>query len=127
MFLFLPLVAIAPVAVVLAVVLAVIGFIDAQADVGMNAVGVRVEEAVGRSVMTRLHGLWETGHTDRVRGERSSRPRRPRSRSQLLIVSVIGVGSALYAGRLIPDATPRRREASDQPACHRADAGRRSP
>ena len=106
----LPLIAIAPVAVVLALVLAVIGFIDAQADVGMNAVGVRVEEAVGRSVMTRLHGLWSLGT---LIGSGTSAvavlvglglgP-------QLLIVSVIGAGAALYAGRLIPDAAPRRRE-----------------
>ena len=75
----LPLIAIAPVAVVLALVLAGIGFIDAQADVGMNAVGVRVEEAVGRSVMTRLHGLWSLGTLIGSGCERTGRPGRPRS------------------------------------------------
>lgn len=109
-YLVLPLIAIAPVAVVLALVLAVIGFIDAQADVGMNAVGVRVEEAVGRSVMTRLHGLWSLGTLIGSGASALTVLFGLGLGTQLLIVSVIGVGSALYAGLLIPDAAPRRRE-----------------
>jgi hypothetical protein len=46
---------------VFALVVGTFSFIDAQTDVGMNAVGVRVEEQVGRSIMTRLHGLWSLG------------------------------------------------------------------
>lgn len=57
----LPLIAVVPTAAWLAMTLAVLGFVDAQTDVGMNAVGVRVEEQVGRSIMTRLHGLWSLG------------------------------------------------------------------
>jgi predicted MFS family arabinose efflux permease len=57
----LPLIAVAPNAAVFALVLALFSFLDAQTDVGMNAVGVRVEEQVGRSIMTRLHGLWSLG------------------------------------------------------------------
>ena len=109
-YLILPLIAIAPVAVVLALVLAGIGFIDAQADVGMNAVGVRVEEAVGRSVMTRLHGLWSLGTLIGSGASALAVLVGLGLGTQLLIVSVIGVGSALYAGLLIPDASPRRRE-----------------
>jgi predicted MFS family arabinose efflux permease len=109
-YLVLPLIAIAPVAVVLALVLAVIGFIDAQADVGMNAVGVRVEEAVGRSVMTRLHGLWSLGTLIGSGASALTVLFGLGLGTQLLIVSVIGVGSALYAGLLIPEAAPRRRE-----------------
>jgi predicted MFS family arabinose efflux permease len=106
----LPLIAVAPVALVLALVLAIIGFIDAQADVGMNAVGVRVEEAVGRSVMTRLHGLWSLGTLVGSGFSALAVLVGIDLGIQLLIVSVIGLGTALYAARLIPETAPRRRE-----------------
>ena len=109
-YLILPLVAVAPVAVVLALVLAIIGFIDAQADVGMNAVGVRVEEAVGRSVMTRLHGLWSLGTLIGSGASALAVLVGLGLGPQLLVVSVIGIGAALVAGRLIPETAPRRRE-----------------
>ena len=106
----LPLIAVAPVALVLALVLAIIGFIDAQADVGMNAVGVRVEEAVGRSVMTRLHGLWSLGTLLGSGFSALAVVVGIELGIQLLIVSVIGLVTALYAARLIPETAPRRRE-----------------
>lgn len=106
----LPLIAVAPVALVLALVLAIIGFIDAQADVGMNAVGVRVEEAVGQSVMTRLHGLWSLGTLIGSGFSALAVLVGIDLGIQLVIVSVIGLGTALYAARLIPETAPRRRE-----------------
>lgn len=106
----LPLIAVAPEALVLALVLAVIGFLDAQADVGMNAVGVRVEEAVGRSVMTRLHGLWSLGTLIGAGFSALAVLVGINLGVQLLIVSVVGLGTALYAARLIPETAPRRRE-----------------
>ena len=106
----LPLIAVAPGALVLALVLAIIGFIDAQADVGMNAVGVRVEEAVGRSVMTRLHGLWSLGTLIGSGFSALAVLAGIDLGIQLVIVSVIGLGTALYAARLIPETAPRRRE-----------------
>ena len=109
-YLVLPLIAVAPEALILALVLAVIGFIDAQADVGMNAVGVRVEEAVGRSVMTRLHGLWSLGTLIGSGFSALAVLVGIDLGLQLLIVSVIGLGTALYAARLIPETAPRRRE-----------------
>lgn len=109
-YLFLPLIAVAPVAALLALVLAIIGFIDAQADVGMNAVGVRVEEAVGRSMMTRLHGLWSLGTLVGAGVSALAVLVGVGLGPQLLIISVIGIGTALFARRLIPEAPPRRRE-----------------
>ena len=106
----LPLIAVAPVALVLALVLAIIGFIDAQADVGMNAVGVRVEEAVGQSVMTRLHGLWSLGTLIGSGFSALAVLVGIDLGIQLVIVSVIGLGTALCAARLIPETAPRRRE-----------------
>ncbi len=109
-YLALPLIAVAPEALVLALILAIIGFIDAQADVGMNAVGVRVEEAVGRSVMTRLHGLWSLGTLIGSGFSALAVLVGIDLGIQLLIVSAIGLGTALYAARLIPETAPRRRE-----------------
>jgi MFS family permease len=109
-YLFLPLVAVVPTAVVLAIVLAAMGFLDANADVGMNAVGVRVEEAHGRSVMTRLHGLWSLGTLIGSGVSALAVLAGIDFGLQLSIVSIIGIGTALYALRLIPDAPPRARE-----------------
>lgn len=57
----LPLIAFAPGAVALAAAVFVISLADAVADVGMNALAVRIQEARSRSVFTRLHGLWSVG------------------------------------------------------------------
>jgi predicted MFS family arabinose efflux permease len=107
---FLPLIAIVPTAIWLAIVLAMIGFVDAQADVGMNAVGVRVEESVGRSVMTRLHGLWSLGTLIGSGFSALAVLVGLGLGPQLLIAAVIGIGAAVYAGRLIPETAPRPRE-----------------
>lgn len=109
-YLFLPLVAVAPTAALLALVLAVMGFLDANADVGMNAVGVRVEEAHGRSVMTRLHGLWSLGTLIGSGVSALAVLIGVDFLTQLSIISVLGIGTALFAMRLIPDAPPRARQ-----------------
>ncbi|HET9204456.1 MAG TPA: MFS transporter [Acidimicrobiia bacterium] len=109
-YLFLPLVAVAPTAALLALVLAVMGFLDANADVGMNAVGVRVEEAHGRSVMTRLHGLWSLGTLIGSGVSALAVLVGVDFVTQLSIISVLGIGTALFAMRLIPDAPPRARQ-----------------
>ncbi len=108
-YLFLPLIAVAPSAPLLALTLAFMGFVDAQADVGMNAVGVRVEEEVGRSVMTRLHGLWSLGTLVGSGFSAVAILIGLGLGSQLLILSIIGVAVAVYAARLIPDSAPRPR------------------
>jgi MFS family permease len=109
-YLFLPLVAVVPTAPVLAVVLAAMGFLDANADVGMNAVGVRVEERLGRSVMTRLHGLWSLGTLIGSGVSALAVLTGVGFGLQLSIISIFGIGTAIYALRLIPDAPPRARE-----------------
>jgi predicted MFS family arabinose efflux permease len=109
-YLFLPLVAVVPTALLLAGVLAVMGLLDAPADVGMNAVGVRVEEAHGRSVMTRLHGLWSLGTVIGSGVSALAVLTGIGLGLQLSIISLLGIGTALYAARLIPDAPPRVRE-----------------
>ncbi|GAA2712269.1 MULTISPECIES: MFS transporter [Streptomyces] len=41
--------------------LAVYGAASGMADVAMNALGVRTEERLGRSIMSGLHGMWSAG------------------------------------------------------------------
>lgn len=43
------------------VVQALVGLTDGVQDVAMNAEGVRLDAAFGRSIMNRLHGVWSVG------------------------------------------------------------------
>ncbi|HSO48911.1 MAG TPA: hypothetical protein VLS86_00070 [Acidimicrobiia bacterium] len=107
LYLILPFIAVAPTATVLAVVLATMGFIDAQADVGMNAVGIRVEEAVGRSIMTRLHGLWSLGTLVGAGASALFVLAGIDLLLQLVILAVLGLITTLVAARLVPESPPR--------------------
>jgi MFS family permease len=58
-----PLIAFAPTAVVLLVLLTSLGVLDVCNDVAMNAQGVIVQQRLGRSIMNRLHAMWSLGFT----------------------------------------------------------------
>jgi len=58
-----PLIAFAPHAAVLMVLLTVLGTFDVFNDVAMNAQGVMAQEQLGRQIMNRLHGMWSLGFT----------------------------------------------------------------
>ncbi|GAB7185135.1 MFS transporter [Kitasatospora sp. Ki12] len=53
--------ALAPSLPVLCAVLLVYGATAGMADVAMNAQGVEIEERLGRSIMSGLHGMWSAG------------------------------------------------------------------
>lgn len=57
----LPALAVGTSAVMFTAVLCLIAITDALADVGMNAFAGRIEAARGRSIFSRLHGLWSVG------------------------------------------------------------------
>lgn len=109
LYLALPLISVVPSAGLLAVVLGLMGFIDAQADVGMNAVGIRVEEGVGRSIMTRLHGLWSLGTLIGSGLSALAILIGLALDAQLAIVAGAGLVMVFLASRLIPDRPPRDR------------------
>jgi MFS family permease len=109
LYLILPFVAVAPTAALLAVVLALMGFVDSQADVGMNAVGIRVEEGLGRSIMTRLHGLWSLGTLVGSGVSALAVLLGIGLGPQLVTVSLVGLATVLVAARLIPESVPRTR------------------
>jgi predicted MFS family arabinose efflux permease len=103
----LPLIAVVPTPFLLGALLAILGFVDAQADVGMNAVGVRVEESVGRSIMTRLHGLWSLGTLVGSGLSALAVLAGIGLGRQLLAVSFVGLMTIAYARRLVPETAPR--------------------
>lgn len=109
LFALVPLLAVVPSAALLSLLLAVMGVIDAQADVGMNAVGVRIDEAVGRSIMTRLHGLWSLGTLVGSGVSAIAILAGIGLGPQLVAVSVVGMVIVLVARPLIPDLAPRPR------------------
>ncbi len=58
-----PLIAFAPTALVLLLLLTTLGVLDVCNDVAMNAQGVIVQQRLGRSIMNRLHAMWSLGFT----------------------------------------------------------------
>jgi predicted MFS family arabinose efflux permease len=58
-----PLIAFAPNALVLLLLLTTLGTLDVCNDVAMNAQGVIVQQRLGRSIMNRLHAMWSLGFT----------------------------------------------------------------
>jgi predicted MFS family arabinose efflux permease len=107
LFALLPLIAVVPTPFFFGALLAVLGFIDAQTDVGMNAVGVRVEESVGRSIMTRLHGLWSLGTLIGAGLSALALFAGVGLGPQLVALSLVGLVVIAFAARLVPDAAPR--------------------
>jgi MFS family permease len=107
LFLALPLISVVPTAALLSALLAIMGLLDALADVGMNAVGIRVEESVGRSIMTRLHGLWSLGTLVGSGVAAVAILIGVELGAHLAVVSVVGLAAVIAANRLIPDTRPR--------------------
>jgi predicted MFS family arabinose efflux permease len=105
----LPLIAVASNAATFAVVVAVFSFLDAQTDVGMNAVGVRVEEQVGRSIMTRLHGLWSLGTLVGSGVSVLAVSAGIGLLQHLMAASLAGLIVVGFASRLVPSAPVRKR------------------
>ncbi|MGA8040816.1 MAG: hypothetical protein WCA93_11980 [Acidimicrobiia bacterium] len=104
----LPLLALARGPLTLAAALGTIGFIDSNADVGMNAIGVRVEEVAGRSIMTRLHGIWSLGTLAGSAAAAIAIVLGLGLGPQLLGVSLLGAASVVIASPMISDAPGRR-------------------
>ena len=107
LFALLPLIAVVPTPFLFGALLAVLGFVDAQTDVGMNAVGVRVEESVGRSIMTRLHGLWSLGTLVGSGLAALAVFAGVGLGPQLVALSLAGLVVIAFAARLVPNTAPR--------------------
>lgn len=103
----LPLLAIAPSAIAFAIVIGVVAVVDSIADVGMNAFAVRVEEARGGSIFSRLHGVWSLGALLGATISTAAVASRIGLDAQLVATAVVGLAAVIWAGRLLPE--PGRR------------------
>jgi MFS family permease len=84
-----PLIAFAPHAVVLLLLLTTLGVLDVCNDVAMNAQGVIVQQRVGRSIMNRLHAMWSLGFTGGAVVGSAASAAGASVRAQLVTVGVI--------------------------------------
>lgn len=113
-----PLIAFAPSAVVLLLLLTTLGALDVCNDVAMNAQGVIVQNRLGRSIMNRLHAMWSLGFTGGALVGSAASAVGASVRAQLLVVGAIMFVTVVVVRRwLVPVDPP-----PNAPA-HTADAG----
>jgi predicted MFS family arabinose efflux permease len=100
----LPLLGSAPTAGLVFATLIVIGAFDGLTDVAMNAQAVELQRRVGRSIITRFHGVWSAGAV--AGGIVASRAAAAgvSIRTQLLVTAAVLVATTVVAGfSLLPD------------------------
>jgi len=100
----LPLMGIAPTALLVFCSLIILGSLDGLTDVAMNAQAVELQRRVGRSIITRFHALWSAGAvTGGIIASRAAAAGIS-LRTQLLITAAVLVATTLIAARwLLPD------------------------
>jgi predicted MFS family arabinose efflux permease len=109
-----PLIAFAPTAVVLLLLLTTLGALDVCNDVAMNAQGVIVQQRLGRSIMNRLHAMWSLGFTAGAVVGSATSAAGVSVRAQLVTVgAILFVTVAVVRRWLIPVDPPPNAEASD--------------
>jgi MFS family permease len=107
-----PLIAFAPNAVVLLLLLTTLGVLDVCNDVAMNAQGVIVQQRVGRSIMNRLHAMWSLGFTGGAVVGSAASAAGASVRAQLVTVGVILLITVVVIRRwLIPVDPPPNADA----------------
>lgn len=119
-----PLIAFAPHALVLLVLLTLLGAFDVFNDVAMNTQAVMVQERSGRQIMNRLHGMWSLGFTGGAVLGSVARAAELDVRVHLTVVGAVLLGTVLVCRRwFIPVDDPH-----DEPAEVASGAtGRRRP
>ena len=110
-----PLIAFAPTAVVLLVLLTSLGVLDVCNDVAMNAQGVIVQQRLGRSIMNRLHAMWSLGFTAGALIGSAASAAGASVRGQLLVVgAMLFITVSVVRRWLIPvDPPPNAAEAAE--------------
>ena len=107
-----PLIAFAPNAVVLLLLLTTLGVLDVCNDVAMNAQGVIVQQRLGRSIMNRLHAMWSLGFTGGAVVGSAASTAGASVRAQLVTVGVILFITVVAVRRwLIPEDPPPNADA----------------
>jgi predicted MFS family arabinose efflux permease len=112
-----PLIAFAPNAVMLLVLLTALGALDVCNDVAMNAQGVIVQQRLGRSIMNRLHAMWSLGFTGGAIVGSAASAAGASVRAQLVTVGVILFITVVVVRRwLIPVDPPPNADATSDAA-----------
>ena len=104
--------ALAPNLPVFAVSLLLFGACAGTADVAMNAQGVEVEERLGRSIMSGLHGMWSVGCLLASGVGVLAAARNWDARIHLGVMAVVLIGVGLVACRGLLDVRPEPEEAA---------------
>lgn len=101
----LPLIAIAPVAGILFLVLIGIGIMDGLTDVAMNTQALQLQDSLHRSVINRMHAIWSVGTLSGGIGSSLAATFEVSLSTQLTVTSLILITATVIAGtRLIPEA-----------------------
>ena len=101
--LLLPLVGLAPLAVVLFAVLLLVGVSDSLTDVAMNVSGIEVQRRLGRPVLSSMHAVWSVGAVlGGLVGTAAAGLRVPVA-LHLAVVAASLAGAALAVARAVPD------------------------
>lgn len=101
----LPLIAVAPVAAILFLVLIGIGIMDGLTDVAMNTQALQFQDSLHRSVINRMHAIWSIGTLTGGIGSSLAATFQISLGTQLTVTSVILIAATVTAGtRLIPEA-----------------------
>lgn len=117
MFLTLPLIGLVPSMLVLMPILFVFGMGNGGMDVSMNAQGIEVERAVGRSIMSSLHGFFSLGAVIGAGGGALAASLNAPPFAHFLIVTAIGLTVlARVRSWLIPDIKEPRGDGAPTPA-----------
>jgi len=95
----LPLIAVAPAATSMFVVLGVLGALDGLTDVAMNAQAVRLQRSTGRRVISRFHALWSLGAVSGSLIASRAAAADVSLRAQLLVTAAALATTALVTGR----------------------------
>ncbi|WP_245859208.1 MFS transporter [Luteimicrobium subarcticum] len=110
----------APSAAWFAVAIFLAGFFDAVVDVAQNVAGIRVQDAVGRSILSSMHALWSLGGVASGALSTAAAASGLSMRGYLVGVAVVCVGLVALGGVLIgpwasaPEQAPE--PADDAPA-----------
>ncbi len=123
-----PLIAFAPHAAVLLVLLTALGTLDVFNDVAMNSQGVMVQERLRRPIMNRLHGMWSLGFTGGALVGSAARAAEIDIRVHLTIIGAMLLGTVLTVRRwLIPADTSHDPTSTAAPDIGGSDRQRRGP
>jgi MFS family permease len=90
----------------------ILGLVYPLVDVAMNVEAARVQQAIGRRIMSTCHGFWSIGSMVGALAGSGFAEIGMATKWHLLIVAVVGLPVALVIGRALPEVPAVREESS---------------